>query len=70
MEGRQAITWYESWGAPTYAISDAAVSELRAAEHFDGCMELPSPEEVFRCLFDATEAVLGVCVAGHEFPIG
>lgn len=56
MEGRQAITWYESWSAPTYAISDAAVSELRAAEHFDGCMDLPSPEAVFWCSFDATEA--------------
>lgn len=69
-EGRQAITWHESWGAPVYEFSDVAVVELRAAEHFDGCMALASPEEQFRCLFDATEAVAGVCVPAHEFPIG
>jgi hypothetical protein len=70
MEGREAITWHEAWGVPSYAISDVEVVELRAAEHFDGCMELPSAEEVFRCLYDATEAVAGVCVPAHEFPIG
>lgn len=70
IEGRQAITLHESWGAPVYEYSDVAVVELRAAEHFDGCMEMGSPEEQFRCLFDATEAVAGVCVPAHEFPIG
>jgi hypothetical protein len=69
-EDREAITWHESWGAPSYEISDVAVSELRPAAHFDGCVELPSPEEVFRCLYDATETVLGVCVPAHELPIG
>lgn len=70
MEGRQAITWHEAWGAPTYAFSDAAVVELRTAEHFDACMALGSAEEVFRCLFDAVEAEAEVCIAAHEFPIG
>jgi hypothetical protein len=70
MEGRQAITWHEAWGAPSYAISDVAASDLRAAEHFDGCMALPSAEETFQCLFDATEGMVGVCVPAHEFPIG
>lgn len=69
-EGRQAITWHESWGAPVYEFSDVAVVELRTPEHFDGCMGLGSAEEQFRCLFDATEEVAGVCVPAHEFPIG
>ena len=70
MEGRRAITWHEAWGVPTYAFSDVATSDLRPAEYFDGCMALPSAEETFRCLFDATEGMVGVCVPEHEFPIG
>jgi hypothetical protein len=46
------------------------VIELRPAEHFDGCMELPTPDESFRCLFDAAQAVVDVCVPAHEFEIG
>jgi len=70
MEGRQTITWHEAWDEPTYRFSDVTTAELRAAEHFGACMALPNAEEVFRCLFDATEEMVGVCVAAHEFPIG
>lgn len=70
MEGRQAITWHEAWGVPTYAFSDVAVVELREAAYFDGCMGMASAEEVFRCLFDAAGVEEGVCVAAHELPIG
>jgi hypothetical protein len=64
------VTWHESWGVPTYAFSDVALGPLRAAEHFDGCMELPTPEETFRCLFDPSESVSNVCIPAHEIPIG
>jgi hypothetical protein len=65
-----ATAWHESWGAPTYAISDVVTGPLRAATHFDACMDLPTLDEAFRCLFDATEAVSAVCVPAHQFPIG
>jgi hypothetical protein len=70
LDGSQALTWHEAWGPPTYAISDVAVVELRPAEHFDGCMELPAADEVFRCLFDAAQTIVDVCVPAHEFEIG
>jgi hypothetical protein len=70
LEGRRAITWHEAWGVPAYRFSDTAASTLRGAAYFEACMAEASPEAVFRCLFDATEAPDAVCIPAHEFPIG
>lgn len=69
-EDREAVIWHESWGAPSYEISDVTLSQLRPTTHFDQCTLRPTAEDWFLCLYDMTEAVLGVCVPAHEFPIG
>ena len=69
-EDRRALTFHESWGVPSYDISDVEVIELRAAEHFDGCMELGSAEEQLQCLFDAAQSSVDVCIEAHSFEIG
>jgi hypothetical protein len=70
LDGSSALTWHEAWGAPTYAISDVAVVELRTTQYFDDCMTRPSADEVFRCLYAPAEAVLHVCIPAYEFEIG
>ncbi len=70
LEGRRAITWHEAWGVPAYRFSDMAVSTLRAPEHFEACMTQASPEDVFRCLYDATEPADAVCIPAREYEIG
>lgn len=69
LEDRRAITWHEAWGVPVYRFSDAAASTLRDASYFDACTAEASPEAVFRCLFDATEAPEAVCLPAHEFSL-
>lgn len=55
-------------------LLDASETKRRLHEDLVGTraciVAVDVPDEVFRCLFDATDAVLGMCVPAHAFPIG